>query len=67
MTQYEMGLSVMDFLQNLGIDMITIGDFVEDKMLKKSYQIIKNNPKANKKEIMEKLNQALNSQRNNQM
>ena len=60
-TPYSKAISVMDFLQNLGIDMITIADFVDDKMLEKSYQIIKENPNATKKEILEKLNQALNN------
>ena len=60
-TPYSKAISVMDFLQNLGIDMITIADFVDDKMLEKSYQIIKENPNATKKERLEKLNQALNN------
>ena len=58
-TPYSKVISVMDFLQNLGIDMITIVDFVDDKMVDKSYQIIKENPKATKKDILEKLNEVL--------
>ena len=58
-TPYSKAISVMDFLQNLGIDMITIADFVDDKIRDKSYQIIKENPKATKKEILEKLNEVL--------
>lgn len=55
MTQYQKGILVMDYLQSLGLDMITIGEAVEDQKLEKSYQLIKENPQITKKEFLEKM------------
>ena len=55
MNQYEKGIFVMDYLQALGFDMITIGEFIDNKNLEKSYQIIFNNPKISKRDFLNKL------------
>lgn len=55
MTQYQKGMSVMKFLQNLGMNMITVGEAIEDKNLEKSYQIIQQNPQITKEEFLEKM------------
>lgn len=55
MTQYQKGILVMDYLQSLGLDMITIGEAVEDQKLEKSYQLIKENPQITKNEFLEKM------------
>ena len=49
--QYKMGIFVMDYLQGLDVDMITIGQAIDDKNLKKSYLLIKENPTISKKEF----------------
>lgn len=51
---------VMDHLQNLGFDMITIGSFIDDKNLNQSYQLIQENPNMSKSEF-------LNRKRNNKI
>ena len=43
MTQYEKGIFIIDFLQSLGMDMIDIGYFIDDKNLEKSFKIINDN------------------------
>lgn len=48
MTQYQKGMIVMKFLQKLGVNLITIGEAIDDKNLEKSYQTIQNNPKITK-------------------
>ena len=53
--QYKMGIFVMDYLQGLGIDMITIGQTIDDKNLEKSYFLIKNNPTISKEEFLSKM------------
>ena len=53
--QYKMGVFVMDYLQGLGIDMITIGQTIDDKNLKKSYFLIKNNPTISKEEFLSEI------------
>ena len=55
MTQYQKGILVMDYLQGLGIDMITIGDAVCDENLERSYQLIIANPKIGKDEFLSKM------------
>lgn len=52
MNEYQKGLFVIDYLQKLGIDMIEIGDAIDDKNLDKSYRIIKENPTITKKEFL---------------
>ena len=55
MTQYQKGISVMDYLQGLGMDMITILDAICDENLEKSYQVIQENPQISKKEFLKRL------------
>ena len=55
MTQYQRGILVMDYLQDLGISMITILEAVCEENLEKSYQLIQQNPKITKKEFLEKM------------
>ncbi len=52
MSQYQMGIFVMDFLQNLGIDMITIGKAICDEHLERSYWLIKENPEITKEKFL---------------
>lgn len=49
--QYKMGIFVMGYLQGLDVDMITIGQAIDDKNLQKSYLLIKENPTISKKEF----------------
>lgn len=53
--QYKMGLLVMNYLQSLGIDMITIGKAIEDKNLEKSYLLIQSNPQITKDEFLKRM------------
>ena len=53
--QYQMGISVMNYLQKLGMDMITIGEAICDENLEQSYKLIKENPKISKAEFLEKM------------
>ena len=55
MTQYQMGMLVMDYLQDLGVKMITIGEAIDDKNLDRSYQLIKENPQITKAEFLKKM------------
>ena len=55
MNEYEKGILIMDYLQSLGIDMITIGSAIDNKNLEWSYQIICNNPVITKDEFLSKL------------
>ncbi len=50
--QYQMGISVMDYLQGLGINMITIGKAICDENLERSHQLIKKNPQITKEEFL---------------
>ena len=50
--QYQMGISVMNYLQGLGIEMITIGKAICDENLERSYQLIKENPKMTQEEFL---------------
>ena len=55
MNQYQMGISVMDYLQSLGLNMGTIGYAIQDGYLEKSYQLIKDNPKISKAEFLKRM------------
>lgn len=44
----------MNYLEKLGIDILTIGGAIQDKNLKKSYQLIQNNPQITKKEFLKR-------------
>ena len=50
--QYKMGITVMNYLQSLGLNMLTIGEAVDDRNLEKSYNIIINNPNISKDEFL---------------
>ena len=54
-TQYQMGVSVMNYLQGLGINMITIGKAIEDKSLEQSYRLITENPQITKEEFLREM------------
>lgn len=54
-TQYQMGVSVMNYLQGLGINMITIGKAIEDKSLEQSYRSITENPQITKEEFLREM------------
>ena len=51
-TQYEKGILVMDYLQSLGMNMLTVGTAINDTNLEKSYKIIQENPKITKAEFL---------------
>ena len=53
--QYKKGVFIMDFLEDLGMNMLTIGTTIDNEHLEKSYQLIKNNPQISKAEFLEKM------------
>ena len=53
MTQYQKGILVMDYLQNLGIDMTTVLVAICDENLEQSYQLIRQNPQISKEEFLQ--------------
>ena len=55
MTHYQKGMSVMNYLRDLGVDMITIGEAVCDENLEQSYKLITENPKISKAEFLERM------------
>ena len=55
MTPYQKGITVMNYLQGLGLSMITIGEAIDDKNLEKSYQLIQKNPTISKEEFLAKM------------
>ncbi len=54
-SEYNKGVFVMDYLQSIGLDMITIGSAVDDENLQKSYDLIKSNPTITKYEFVQQL------------
>jgi hypothetical protein len=52
MTQYEKSILVMDHLQALGLNMLTVGRAVDNDHLEKSYQTIKENPDISKRDFL---------------
>ena len=50
---YEMGMFVISHLKNLEINILTIGHAIENKNLKKSFMLIKNNTNIQKNEFLE--------------
>lgn len=52
---YAKGVFVMDYLESIGLDFVTIGKAVCDKNLDKSYKIIVQNPSISKHDFIEKL------------
>ena len=55
MKQYQKGIFVFDFLQELGLSMLIIGKALEDNRLNKSYRVIKSNPKITQEEFLTKM------------
>lgn len=55
MKQYQKGIFVLDFLQELGLSMLVIGKALEDARLNKSYRVIKSNPKITQEEFLTKM------------
>lgn len=55
MKQYQKGIFVLDFLQELGLSMLIIGKALEDTRLNKSYRVIKGNPKITQEEFLTKM------------
>ena len=47
-SNYEMGEFVTNYLQSIGLDLLTIGEAICDENLQKSYVLIKNNPTIDK-------------------
>lgn len=47
-SNYEMGEFVTNYLQSIGLDLLTIGEAICDENLQKSYLLIKNNPTIDK-------------------
>ena len=52
MTEYQKGILVMDYLQSLGLNMLTIGSAIDDSNLEKSYQLIKRYPNISKEDFL---------------
>lgn len=55
MNQYQMGIFVMNYLQELGLNMLTILEAIQDGKLEKSYQLIQDNPQITKKAFLKKM------------
>ena len=55
MTQYQKGMLVMNYLQELGTDWLAIGDAICDENLEQSYKLIQENPQITKAEFLEKM------------
>ena len=55
MKQYQKGIFVLDFLQELGLSMLIIGKALEETRLNKSYRVIKSNPKITQEEFLTKM------------
>lgn len=55
MKQYQKGIFVMDYLQDLGLSMLVIGKALEGSKLNKSYRVIKSNPQITLEEFLAKM------------
>lgn len=55
MKQYPKGILVMNYLQGLGMNYLTIGQVMDDSKLEQSYQLIQANPKISKEEFLIKM------------
>lgn len=53
--QYQKGMLVSKYLEELNTHPITIAIAVSDENYRKSYQIIQENPSITKKEFLEKM------------
>ena len=56
MDQDQKGILVMDYLQDLGVSLITILDAICDENLEQSFAVIQENPKITKAEFLAKMN-----------
>lgn len=52
LTEYEKGMLVIDYFQELGMANVAILDAVCDENLETSYRVIVENPNATKEEIL---------------
>lgn len=52
MTQYRMGMLVMNYLRKLGVAWVAILDAICDENLEQSYLLIKKNPHISKEEFL---------------
>ncbi len=55
MTLYQKGLWMMDCLEGLGMDYITIGDAIDDRTMDYNYKLLKENPNITKEEFLQKM------------
>ena len=55
MTHYQKGMLVMNYLQGLKMDIIAIGEAIDDKNLEQSYQLIQENPSITKEEFLKRM------------
>lgn len=53
--QYDRGVWLENFLQNLGIDEYAIGTAIDDDNIDKSFQLIQDNPSITKDEFLQKM------------
>lgn len=52
---YEKGLFVTNYLESIGLDVITATEAICDENLQKSYDLIRNNPTITKYEFVEQM------------
>jgi len=50
---YQKGVFVMNYLQELGMNMTTVGEAISDNNLEKSYRLILENPRISKKDFLD--------------
>ena len=55
MTHYQKGILVMDFLEDLGVNMLAIGRAIDDSRFDQTYKLITENPQITKAEFLEKM------------
>ncbi len=48
----DIGIFVMDYLQSIGLNMLTIIDAVDDSRVEQSYRLIMDNPRISKEEFL---------------
>ncbi len=48
----DIGIFVMDYLQSIGLNMLTIGAAVDDSKVEQSYRLIMDNPRIGKEEFL---------------
>ena len=50
--KYQKGIMIMNYFEGLGLNMLTIGEAIDDKNIEKSYALIRNNPQITKNEFL---------------